>query len=400
MGTATLTVPAGGGAPGGNDDALTAMVRRDLVRAAEPLGAAWRAALIPLDLAGMPLRPWAWWLLVPLIVLHAALPWLYLRRGGPWTRGGRWPLLDVAHATALVAVSVAVTMPGDWPLPGDRYIPHLGAFFPTLVLAAAYPYRSRALARHRLLAPAGVLLVEVVVALAGWVVSGPVLSAGRLQSVANTVLWSLVSAGFGLGLDRFVRVAVRQQTDTAQRSYEHSFNFLHTHVKAVLGTLRALHAGDDRTQVLLRDLEAKIAGHRVDLLLQHRLIDLATLVRERVRAVENVLDVAQLPPLGSVTLSQEDGRFIDRVLGDLLANCVRHGAQAVRIDADLSGELLALTVQDDGPGIAAGGPPNGSSLARLIADTEQAGGRLSISSPVPTQRGARVELAYPLRAPR
>lgn len=343
-------------------------VRRDLLRLAEPLAAVVRAAILVNDLRPAALRPG---LVVPVAVVAAAhwlLPVLYARRGGPWTRGGRWVLWDVGHGVALVALGALAVRPGMWLGPGPPYALFLGALTPTIAMAGLYPWGGPVLGRRPWVVPALLWLAQVPILAAGAVGSGP-LSGRQVLGALVTLGWSLLTVLTVVGVALIARVVARHQLDARAAAVEDSFTFLHSDVKAALARIRIRHRGDAATQRQLALLEAKIADHRAGLLLQQRLVDLASLLRERLRSVEPPLRVAPLPQVGALTLQQADAVALDEALRGLLADATGAGAAAVALSVDVSGDRLRLAVEDDRPGRG----PAGRWRAELVLSLAEVG---------------------------
>lgn len=372
----------------------SAAVRRDLVRLAEPVGAAWRALMVVLDPVGVILRPGALWLLAPLAVVHLALPAVYARYGGPWTRGGRWVLLDLAHAAGLMALGIAVTAPGQLPVTGFPFAAYQSAAVPTLALAVLYEWRRPWLARRPALGSvllwfAVIPFVVVAVGRAG----GP-WTPWRAWMAVFDWLWAAIGLLLALGLVLLVRLVTQRQLEVRQQALEESFAFLQSEMTGPLAALRVTYAADPPTQADLDEIEARMADYRTRLQLRHDRVDLDALLRERVGSVRTVLQVAPVPAVGPLRLAQDDAVVADRVLADLLDNSHRAGARVVTVQAAVADRVLTLTVTDDGPGFTAPELAAGSSLWRWRTRARQRGGDLVVGPG--RDGGACVQLRWPL----
>src|SRR5581483_12455688 len=88
---------------------------------------------------------------------------------------------------------------------------------------------------------------------------------------------------------------------------------------------------------------------------------------------------------------------IVQVAREALSNVVRHaGARAAAVELERSGDLLVLSVRDDGDGFdpAAGVRSGGDGLRNMKARARALGGRVEIASR--PGRGTRVRLEVPL----
>ena len=83
------------------------------------------------------------------------------------------------------------------------------------------------------------------------------------------------------------------------------------------------------------------------------------------------------------------------VVSEALANAAKHAkASAVHIDLEARGDVLHLSVRDDGIGGA--GPARGSGLIGLTDRVEAVGGTIAIASPI--GEGTTLVVELPLRS--
>jgi signal transduction histidine kinase len=84
-----------------------------------------------------------------------------------------------------------------------------------------------------------------------------------------------------------------------------------------------------------------------------------------------------------------------RVTQEALTNCARHAkAKSVRIDLLRSGELVTLSIADDGVGIPSGHRPRGFGLLGMEERVREIGGRLNVRTPA--AGGTMLEVQLPL----
>lgn len=115
-------------------------------------------------------------------------------------------------------------------------------------------------------------------------------------------------------------------------------------------------------------------------------------------------------------LVQADPVLIEQALGNVLANAIRYAgpAAAITLSADATADAVRITVEDDGPGIAAavlprvfekfvrggtgsgdGGEGSGLGLAITRGFVEAHGGSVHAESPAAGGRGTRITIALP-----
>ncbi len=148
--------------------------------------------------------------------------------------------------------------------------------------------------------------------------------------------------------------------------------------------------------------------------LPHEPVDLAAVVADAVQEVEDLLDghtlEVQTEPL--VVLGHRDA--LQRVVRNLLENAARHTppGTTVRVQVRRRGQHAAITVDDDGPGLAPAvrgraferfvrsgsrsGPSSGLGLSIVRASAQSHGGWVELRSPTAAGHGTRVEVRLPL----
>jgi two-component system, sensor histidine kinase PdtaS len=145
--------------------------------------------------------------------------------------------------------------------------------------------------------------------------------------------------------------------------------------------------GDSVNRIL-----AIAAVHEV--LTEHRedTVDLAELL-ERLRAmlVQGLVagkDVtAELEPL---QLAGQRATALALVFSELLGNALEHGGRHVSISLERQGDLVTLSISDDGGGTAGAGEGTGLSIVRALV-RDELGGTLSLDG----DRGLRADVVFP-----
>lgn len=118
------------------------------------------------------------------------------------------------------------------------------------------------------------------------------------------------------------------------------------------------------------------------------------------RAARAALESTPVPPAtrvelvvpGDLTVAADRGR-LDQVLVNLLSNAVRHGGCHILVSARRSGDMVEVTVSDDGPGVA---PDMAARMFQPFARGHEAGGSglgLAISSRVVQACGGSIHYA-------
>jgi two-component system sensor histidine kinase UhpB len=102
---------------------------------------------------------------------------------------------------------------------------------------------------------------------------------------------------------------------------------------------------------------------------------------------------ADLPPLGD-----EQSLVLYRVVQEGLTNVVRHsGAQHCKVALTVEGGAVAVSIEDDGAGLAAGSSPHGCGLVGMAERMRMVGGQLRLDQPgEPGQRGVRLRASMPM----
>jgi two-component system sensor histidine kinase MtrB len=203
---------------------------------------------------------------------------------------------------------------------------------------------------------------------------------------------------------------------------------LRTPAAAIYGAVRTL---DERGEQLAPEQRAAIRRMLTQqaqrlLELVENLLDLSRLEADSIRIAPTKVDVAErLASIidaagdGDVRLDARadleavvDAEAFDRIVSNLLANALRHGAPPIVVSANRTDDELRVTIEDRGPGVAhefvgslferfTRGPTDSSEGAGLGLSIAQSfarahGGSLIYEAAVP--RGAKFHLVLPLGA--
>lgn len=232
--------------------------------------------------------------------------------------------------------------------------------------------------------------------------------------------------------DEATRVAVLERVDEQRtallRSVSHDLRTPLATIRAVASDLRSDADYDPATRTELLDLVADEA-ERLDRLVANLLnlsrieagalapdrqaVDVGELVAECVRRLDRLFARVRLqvevPP--GLPLVDADYSQLDQVVANLLENAARHAppASTVRVGAAERGELVAVWVVDEGPGVPAferravfepfrrgeGSTSSGIGLAICKAVVEAHGGSITVGDA--PGGGARFEFTVPVR---
>jgi hypothetical protein len=323
---------------------------------------------------------------------HLGLAVLAWRTKGPIARGGLPMAAWLAGALVIPVVVALLVTPGTYAsstacVPGCTY-PSAPLFFVALSPLIAARALPRPLAEFGLLAA---VCLEWFLLTFG--INGTLTRISAL-SVVSSVILAVVAYGLGKAESILTGVVRKSQIEAEQQKNEEFFDFLHSHIKAGLASVRLEQPDVPAMLEKVTELEHTVSEQRITQLLSMDRVPLAMLCSERIRAFTGLIDLAQTPRSGARTVSAPVGTLIDRALGDLLKNAVLHGAAATWIRLTQAGDLLVLEVDDDGPGFDEAIMENtGTSLHRLRARARELGGDLSRVPRSP--RGSRLILTVP-----
>lgn len=288
-----------------------------------------------------------------LAVAHLGLAPLFFVGYGPLARGGRWALAYPAQALLMNGLLMGMSEPGAYGssvlcVPGCNYSAPMWLFL------AYYPWPPPDVVRWRRVvewaALTGYFLIFLLLVYANnGVVRGPhVLSAGI------SAMWLSVGYILGMAISRMCVAAAEKQIEVQQQNFGEFFDFLHSHVKSGIASIRADVDDPPRVQEKLDELEQAVSNYRIELLLTRDQVPLAALLSERVRTFSGVLRIGSTPRVGPASVARPIAILVGRALGDLLSNSAKHGATAVDIACDISRGLISVEVTDDGPGLPEG----------------------------------------------
>ncbi|TAK70385.1 MAG: HAMP domain-containing histidine kinase [Actinomycetota bacterium] len=334
------------------------------------------------------------------------------------TSGGSWQRFDVGGAPYLAVVLTVAdgTYAEVFPLRDlDSTLTAIGwllivAGLAALIIGAAVG----ALAAQRLLRP-----LRALAAGAQLIARGDL--SARVAVVPDPDLGSIAVA-FNEMADAVQSRIARESRFAANVSHE-----LRSPLTSVVGTAELLHRRRDalpqreaRLVVALHAQVGRMSQTLLDLLELSRIgndapvqadaVDLAALIRELL--TERNLPVELLS--GSAPLVRSDARRVERIIGNLLDNAVRHGGGLRQVTLALLDEEVLVYVDDAGPGVpeaeraaifepfhrgqlAAGPSGAGLGLALVREQATALGGSVAVTTS--PQGGARFTVRLPRELP-
>ncbi|MFI7702607.1 hypothetical protein [Nonomuraea sp. NPDC049480] len=328
---------------------------------------------------------------------HLLLVPFYYRGYGPFARGGWWIVacfFQVIFVNGLLAVMSQPDTYGNHIVcvPGCNYS---GTFW---LFLGFYPWLPQRLNRWRALFELLMLAAYFFYFLSlAWLNNGDV-SQLNIKTAGTSFLWLLIAYLFGKAIGKMCVAAAQKQLEVQQQNFDAFFDFLHSHVKSGIASIRKELSDPRRVKEKLDELETTIGSYRVELLLVREQVPLAALFSERIRTFTGVLDMKETPRLGPMTVNRPVGMLIGRALGDLLSNSAKYGAKSVRIRCESAGGVIVLEIADDGPGFDGDVFDDESrSLHRLRCAARDLGGDLTMH-PGEDAAGAVLTLVAPLHA--
>ena len=357
---------------------------------------AWQAVVCAGSLAIDNYRDgWPQLVIIVVTAAHLAAIPAFARYGGPFSHGGVWIYVALAWVLLLPCAMLLLI---DFRADSTRLagIPIGNFAVSTLTVFAFFPWWSGR--KTRWVRIGELLYVSLAVLLPG-VVIALVAEPGAYSYLSALIVSTPNLVGYILGrtIRQLCEVAIQQQVEVQQQSYDEFFNFLHSHVKAGIAAVRAEWGNSAAMREKLEELEQAVSDRRIDFLLSGERVPLAALLSERIRTFAGTLTLAETPRVAALTVPKSAGVLISRALGDLLKNAMLHGGQVVSISAHTEGDQLRLEIKDDGPGFDPALLEDETlSVARLRCAAKGLGGDLVAT---PTGQGSTLRLTVPLDPP-
>lgn len=336
---------------------------------------------------------WPQFTILVVTALHLVAVPIFARNGGPFSHGGKlivaallWALLFPCAMLLLVdSTSDTSRLAG---VPMGNYV------VSTLTVFAFYPWwrgrKTRQVRVYELLYVATAVTLPGIVVLA--CLTGP--TTVGYKSAASIAAFNVAGYVLGRTIRRICRVAIEQQVEVQQQSYDEFFNFLHSHVKAGIAAIRAEWGNTAAMREKLEELEQAVSDRRIEFLLSGERVPLAALFSERIRTFAGTLILTETPRVGPLTVPRAVGLLISRALGDLLKNAVLHGGNVVAVRAETGRDQLTLEICDDGQGFdPAFLDDDNLSIARLRRSARDLGGDLKN---LEAENGTVLRLVVPL----
>ncbi|MFE9172709.1 sensor histidine kinase [Streptomyces kebangsaanensis] len=290
---------------------------------------------------------------VILALAHLALAPLYFLGYGPLARGGWWALVYPTQALLINGLLMIMSDPGTYGssilcVPGCNYSAPMWLFL------AYYPWPPPDVIRWRRGVEWAALAFYFLFFLLLVYANNGNVQRLHVVSAAVSAMWLSVGYILGMAINKMCVAAAEKQIEVQQQNFGEFFDFLHSHVKSGIASIRADVNDPSRIQEKLNELEQAVSNYRIELLLTREQVPLAVLLSERIRTFSGVLRIGSTPRVGPASVARPIAILIGRALGDLLSNSAKHGATAVDITCHISRNRISVEVSDDGPGLPEG----------------------------------------------
>jgi hypothetical protein len=333
-------------------------------------------------------------LLYALAGLHALLAVVILRKGGPFRWGLGWAGLWLGLVFIMPLVMAHIAAPADYGS-SPACVPLCGYPSGPFLIMAFYPWVLPRFARIR---PAFEVAMILGIGVEQFLLIDTLhgnLTSTNVTSVASSLVGNVTAFAVGKAVGSMCRRAAQAQLELQHHNYEEFFNFLHSHVRGCIVAIQKEGVTTDGAVTRLRYLDQIVTERRLQMMRFTNNVPLAGVFKEHLRLFEHAITIGNTPQVGTLSVDRVAAALIDRALGDLLGNAVRH-ARSIDVAFALHDGRAVLQVSDDGPGLPAGvlDDPS-SSLYRLRRNARQLGGDLVVEEG--TRGGACLALSVPIR---
>ncbi|KAA2247308.1 sensor histidine kinase [Solihabitans fulvus] len=328
-------------------------------------------------------------ILVALTVAHFLGAVWTVRHRGPVTSGAYWAGVWVA-ITFVVQLAIAhLIHPGDFGGYGNGI--QAGNFsLITLTILAFYPWRGRFQRRSievALLCAVAFQPILIIGIMNSWS-----FSTEQARSLVQYAVWAIVWFLVGKGMAKLCRIAVQAELKATVSAYDVTLGEIHSSVETAIDRI----ANGESSKRAAIDLRKIVYRHRRQLLLAYRQVGAVEIFKNTYWLFGGQLTLLSTPRLGGLTFSNERAKLIEECLVNSLKNVVRHGGGRVHVALELHhGNVVVLTIRDEGPGMAQDDfDMVGSTMQRIKVRAKEMGGDFRLITPSIT--GAEVRLSLPL----
>lgn len=196
-----------------------------------------------------------------------------------------------------------------------------------------------------------------------------------------------------------VRAASNDPSEAIRREREHILRDLHDDLGARL--LQLVYSAPtpeyaEQARAALQDLRDVVSrARRGAAPLEDVLFEIEAEARQRLAAVDIVLDWQQPESLPALQLDDQRALHLYRIVREAISNALKHaGARRLRIRVKAMPALLALELTDDGRGLLAASEGAGRGIDNMRERAEQLHGAIRWTAG--TAGGTKVMLSVPL----
>jgi hypothetical protein len=367
------------------DDKLTRETIRRLAGTLEPVAFFAQAISIAIAAVVDDVTPAGRHLLYGLILGHLAIAGITWRVGGPFTRGGPWIVLWAGLVAAVPLLMGHITST-PYSYAGSINCVQLCTYpAAPVALFSFYPWIGKEQIQLRL--PVELFILILIVAEPLLVVerlTGDELTLTSYISIGISGVWVVLTFIGGKGLGRMCRMAVGRVSEARSAAFDEIIDFLHTDIQGAIVAIQRNSGDHVYVTRRLRNLDNRCDVYRQEMRAVRNEEELVEIVPLLVRASEGYFDA--LHPLSIhradwLRAKRSIGSLMASALGNLLKNCVEHGASSAEIDFVYEAGCAILGVKDDGPGFN----PEimndmDTNLSRMREDAKFFGGDLTYTS--------------------
>lgn len=313
--------------------------------------------------------------------VHLPIAVLYLLRGGPFAKGGRWLWIPCLQALLFPILAALLTEANHY---GQGVCTPLCNYAaPTILFLAMYLQILALSLGVRIILEILIVAVPVAVPYVMVLVMNTDPSMENYSAMFNGQLQLIVGYFIGRAAVAICRVAVARQIRIQEESFQDFKKFVHSVVLTGIESVRSESPNLDAMHERLDQLQENADERILQSLFMQERVSLAYLIGRFVRMVpSNITIVDDNTDVGGIEVSRTVGMLVSRALGDTLKNVIVHGGNEVSVRCTVE-DLRHVKVEttDNGPGFSASvlGDP-ATNLNLLKRDIVRHGGTMQVGT--------------------